>query len=472
MKTKRFLLDNDTTNIIHRLGDDVSGAVAEAVRECPPNVTTYLLCSGAGTCYWPTEIGHVDSRAEGLLAAHKRGLDPLRMLLEGMKQSGKETFITYRMNDVHNPTDGKQWNTPRIRREHPDCIVGMDEVKAGNASWMSYCMDYTRDDVRQYVLSLIREQITLYGGIIDGFQVDWMRFPRHLSGKQEEVWAKRSIITEFMSQVRSILNESGNKILLSARVPTSPVGCRMLGFDIHEWAEQGLIDLLVVCPFLTTEWSIPFDEFRNLLNGKEIPVYGGFDFGFGKQKHFPESLRGICSSLYDCGADGIYIFNFPCWTEYLASRPYHWLCCLDKPETASAKPLLFAVEHAHNRIPGTDQKASLPANIPDQEMLLFPIRVPAAALPAWRGMVLVNSHGNINLSVNGSTASEVYLNGTSVYRSEIFLEYFNKDVCPVPEDCRLFRVDPACLTAGDNRLEIMNVSGKELEIERINLTLW
>ena len=66
---KRFLLDNDGSNIFHNLGDDVEAVVAETVRECPSSVSTYLLCSGAGSCYWPTKIGDVDPRAEGLLAA-------------------------------------------------------------------------------------------------------------------------------------------------------------------------------------------------------------------------------------------------------------------------------------------------------------------------------------------------------------------------------------------------------------------
>ena len=66
---KRFLLDNDGNNFFKGLGHDVVAAVAEAASECHPAVTTYLVCSGAGTCYWPTRVGTVDPRADGLLAA-------------------------------------------------------------------------------------------------------------------------------------------------------------------------------------------------------------------------------------------------------------------------------------------------------------------------------------------------------------------------------------------------------------------
>src|ERR1044071_7213085 len=102
---KRFLLDDDGSNFFRGMGEDVPAAVAEVVRECNPSVTTYLVCSGTGACFWPTRIGHVDPKAAGLLAAHQRGMDPLGLWLRELKTAGKETFITYRMNDVHDPTD-------------------------------------------------------------------------------------------------------------------------------------------------------------------------------------------------------------------------------------------------------------------------------------------------------------------------------------------------------------------------------
>jgi hypothetical protein len=472
---KRFLLDNDTGNIISTMGEDVEGAVEEAVRECPPNVTTYLLCSSAGSCYWPSKIGPVYPHKD-LLAAHARGLDPLGMLLEGVKAAGKETFITYRMNDVHNPTDASQWNTPRIRREHPECIVGPEEVRQGRADWMSYCMDYSLDEVRRYVLDLIQEQISLYGHLIDGFQLDWMRFPRHLSGTPEQIWEKREVLTEFMAQVRAMV---GGRILLGARVPTTPAGCRRLGVDLSAWACRELVDLLVVCPFLTTEWHVPIADFRALLGGRRIPVYAGFDFGFGQQLHFPESLRGICSCLYGDGADGIYVFNFPCWSEYMAATPYHWLCGLERPDTAAAKPLLLAVDHRRNRVPGVDQEARIPATMAPGRSLMVDLRVPSAALPAWRGLCLVHSHGDVTLDINGHPGREIGCDQRAACRSEIFVEFVDqhhnkslKDARPKPEDCRIFSVDPAHLRAGANQITLVNVAAEDIEVKRVNLALW
>jgi hypothetical protein len=460
------------------MGDDAPAAVAEAVRECSPAVSTFLVCSGAGSCYWPTRVGHVDPRAEALVAAHARGLDPLGMWLKALKAAGKETFITYRMNDVHNPTDPDGWNTPRIRRERPDCIVGLDEVRSGKAGWMSYCMDYARADVRQYVADLIREQVGLYGRVIDGFQLDWMRFPRHLSGSPEQVWEKRQVLTDFTAQVRDILNEAGRRILLSARVPTTPAGCRRLGMDVAEWCRRGLVDLLVVCPFLTTDWRIPIQSFRDLMGGARVPVYAGFDLGFGWQVHFPESLRGVCTSLYDCGPDGIYLFNFPCWIERLAARPYHWLDGLNDPTTAAAKPMLLALDHKRSRVEGVDQPATIPAAVPTGGSFVAGFVVPRAALPAWRALCLVQSGGDVTLAVNDTPARELRAaeQPSGPFRSEVFMEFDNhyreKRMRPRPDECRVFRIDPAALRAGENRFAFGNPSGQDRSIERVNLALW
>ncbi|MEI6970312.1 MAG: hypothetical protein WCL44_02240 [bacterium] len=473
MNMTRLMLDNDGSNFILNLGEDIETTIAETVRECPPDVTTYLLCSAAGTCYYPTKVG---CPVPSVTAALAHGLDPFVLLLRGLKAAGKETFITYRMNDVHNPTDTSQWNTPRIRREHPEYVVGIDEIRAGKAEWMSYCLDYGRQEVRQYVLDIIAEQVELYGDTLDGFQLDWMRFPRHLSGTPDEVWEKREIITGFLREVRGILRRGGRKILLSARVPTSPAGCRRLGFDLAAWGREGLVDLIVACPFLTTEWQIPIGEMRQWLGNQAVAVVGGSDMGFGRQPHGPESLRGIASTLYDLGSDGVYLFNFPCWSEYLAVRPYHWLAGLGDPRTAAAKPLLLAVEHSQHRLASIDQPAQIPAALPAGGVLDLTIHVPRSALPAWRTRVLVRSHGDVALQVNGREAAHILFGERLPYRNSLFGELDIPENTPdmrvKPEDCRVFRVVPDTLMPGLNRLRLTNRTDRAIEIERVNLGLW
>ncbi|HRU06527.1 MAG TPA: hypothetical protein P5137_12225, partial [Candidatus Brocadiia bacterium] len=293
----RFLLDSDGGNLFGRLDPAAwRQDVEEAVRECPPNVTTYVVCSGGGWSWFPSAIGNPPPPGHPLKAVHESGQDPLSLLLNGLKQNGKEVLLSVRMNDVHNPTDESR--IPAPRRRNPDCIVGVDEVRQGQAQWMSYCLDYSRPEVQEYALSLIREQVTLYGQTVDGLILDWMRFPRHLSGSPQEVWQKRAVLTGFTASVRRQLAKAGRPILLAARVPPSLDGCRRAGLDIAEWTRQGLVDFLVASPFLTTDFSMPIEEMRAALGQHAVPIYAAFDMSHGDhQMHCPESLRAAASGL-------------------------------------------------------------------------------------------------------------------------------------------------------------------------------
>ena len=471
--TRRFLLDSDGSNIFHHLGQDWRRDIDEAVRECAPNVTTYMMCSGAGTMYFPTKVADVRPGYDVLKAAHARGEDPFGALLRGLKASGKETFISYRVNDVHNPTE--EWNKPRFRREHPDCIVGAEEVRQGKAQWMSYCMNFALPEVRRYVLAVIREQIELYAPVIDGFQLDWLRFPRHLAGGPEEVWAQRAVLSDFTAEVRRILDASGRRILLAARVPTSLAGCRRVGLDVGEWARRKSVDLIVASPFLTTDFAMPLTEMRAAMGGA-VPIYGAFDLSHSGQIHNPESMRATASGLYDSGADGIYVFNFPCWIERIAARPYHWLAGLENPETAAAKPMLFSVAHRTHRLTdGIDLPHALPKALPAGGAVELPLPLPKSALPTWRCIAAVAAKGDVALAVNGLPAPE----RPGPRRAELFVEYRPMDkpgekprYRPADEDTRLFDVPPEALRPGANTLTVSSRAGCELTVERVNVGLW
>ncbi|MFH1007484.1 MAG: hypothetical protein V1800_08285, partial [Candidatus Latescibacterota bacterium] len=166
------------------------------------------------------------------------------------------------------------------------------------------------------------------------------------------------------------------------------------------------------------------------------------------------------------------------WNEYLVARPYHWLSGLENPETAAAKPLFFAVDHRRHRTAGVDQEAPIPAILAAGGRLTVDLRIPTAALPAWRGMCLVHCHGDVALDINGHPAREIRWGheATGAFRSEIFMEYVDqygdKEARPKPEDCRVFGVDPSCLRPGLNPVALVNTAAGDLEVDRVNLALW
>ena len=243
---RRFIIDNDGTNLFCRkpLTD---GTLRWAVAQCPRSVTTYMVCPNwCGKFMYPCSVGEMASRevAPDLVAAVERAEDPFGSFLDHLHQAGKEVFITYRMNDVHGADDPKHPGISDFKKQHPDFIVDADAVRNGNANWMCYCLDYARPEVLTYVLNSLTDLAERYD--VDGFQLDWMRFPRHLSGSTtDEVWGKRYALTEFVTSARQTLDQIGTRrgkhILLAVRVPTWPEGCRALGVDVAEWARRSLV---------------------------------------------------------------------------------------------------------------------------------------------------------------------------------------------------------------------------------------
>jgi hypothetical protein len=477
---RRFLLDNDGSNLFWHLSDDIEQDIRETVEECPENVTTYLLCAAAGTMYYPTKVGTVVPIAKRLCDAHAAGVDPFGMLIDGLRGAGKEVFATLRMNDVHNPDAVDAWNLPKVRRDHPDCIVDAEGVAKGEGGWMSYCLDYSREEVRSYMLAVIEEIAGQYD--LDGLQLDWMRFPRHLSGTPDEVWANRGVLTEFTADAAEILRKRG--MLLAARVPTSLAGCRYLGLDLAEWTRRGLVDFLVASPFLTTDNDPPLAEMKTAFTkqttsakrtqlGVETPLYGAFEFNHAMQSHCPESLRATSTSLYEAGADGIYAFNFPCWTERIGARPYHWLNDLDEPDKASQRPLLYSVSHEAHRIANVDLSGQLPVTIETKvarqtgATCTVTLPLPTTALSDLRRvMLLVRSTGDVTVAVNGVACGEAVSD-----KPMLFMEL--EDTEPDADaTSAIYRVDAGTLQPGENTIEITNRGAAPVVVDRVNIGLW
>ena len=469
--TKRLLLDHDEHSTFGMLTADYKRDIDEVVAECPANVTTYLLCPGAGRYYYPTSVGEVDPRCTQLVAEIARGQDPFGYFLQRLRAAGKETFVTVRMNDVHEPTAADEWNLPKLRREHPEFIVDAAAVARGDTDWRNWALDYTRPEVRAFMKAIIAELLAKYE--FEGVQLDWMRFPRHFSGTPEEVWAKRELLTEFVAEVRALCRAKGRQLIV--RVPTSVNGCKLLGIDVVAWSHRGLVDAITTSSFLTTDFFQPIEATRVALGEHPVPIYAGFDLEHGFQRHSAESLRATVTGLYASGADGINIFNFPCWIEKVGSVPYGWLRGLESPVEAAQKPLLFSVPVTRFRrayeLPGL-----LPQKIAADKALSLPMPVPAAAWPTRKARLLVTGVAHVKqglvVKINGQVIEWLSRQKTP----ELMVEFYGPTDLPGrrpdAEMSRTYRFDPKLLKAGDNTVEITNGSGAEVEVLSVNLGLW
>ena len=446
---QRFLLNNDGTNLFWR--DDLTmELVARHVDECPREVTTYLLCpNGIQTMMYPSAVEAL-SPHEPLRRLVDAGKDPFGAFLVRAKQRGFETFVTFRMNEVHCVDTPEDPRLSAFWREHPEY-----RVERGNhpGDWMAQALDYSLAPVRQYVLGLLVEIMDRYD--VDGIELDWMRFPRHLSGNDEEVWAKRTYLTEFVAAVRKAAQTRPRPLQLAVRIPTSLAGCRKLGVDVVEWNRRGLIDFITLAAFLSTDFRMPIDEFRAAVADRPVPIYACIEFGFGgwgeQRSHSERSIRSAAMGLYDCGADGVYVFNFPCWREYQADPPYHWLPQLSDPGLLKGRPLLFPLITSLHRVPGVDLPAPLPAEIAGNAARTFSLDVPAAAVASG------NRPTSARLRVAPDGGFDAAWNGRNLARLE-------------GED-GVFAVPVEALRPGANGITLANPSPRPVQVTQVDLEL-
>lgn len=467
----RLLLDHDGHAQFSTLTSDYRADIDEEVKEISPNVTTFLLCCGAGRFYFPTKVGLVDPRLKQLNAEHAKGNDPFGYFLEKLHASGKETFITFRMNDVHNPTDADHWNMPLVREQHPNVIARPEAAARGDPEWLNWSLDFSRPEVQTYVRAMLTEVVERYAKSMDGLQLDWMRFPRHLSGVGDEVWAKREHLTRIVEMARALTKAHGLK--LSVRVSDTPRGCRVMGLDVADWVKRDLVDFVTVSEFLDTDYQMPIGEFRAMF-GPRIPIYASMEIEHGWQHHNPESLRAAATGLYDCGADGISLFNFVSHWEF-GAVPYDWIAGLESPSTAARKPLLFSVPDMKYR-KEMDQPGILPVQVPAHSVVRVPLPLPGPALPAWRARLLIAADAPLAASLDGHAIELI----PTLHPTELFVEYVppsNKfsnisGHRPIQEQSHFYRFDSALLQAGANMLELRNDTDNPIEVRRINLGLW
>ena len=143
----KFFLDNDSSNFFGSVNypgtmtEDIESSIEKAVSECPDVVTTYLLSAKGGKCYYPTRVAEVIG-SEALQRAHRQGKDPFGMFIDALKRSGKETFLTLRMNEVHYADDPDYPGKSEFNKTHPEFIVDPEGAKinrTGNIekTWLS-----------------------------------------------------------------------------------------------------------------------------------------------------------------------------------------------------------------------------------------------------------------------------------------------------------------------------------------------
>ena len=322
-------------------------------------------CGNFGAAIW-------DLKREGSVAAGRDNLaalgdDPLQPILNWWKRDGRTFFFSMRMNDLHQAWMNfpSMWDSVRRAQRHlflkppteeewqtqfVPWLTGKGSNPVGKIGPSSTNMgyDYSLPEVREHYLGILREACRRYD--LDGVEFDWLRAAIYF--RKGEVNAQ--IITGFVGQAHAILAEAakrrGHPVRLLCRVPDTPGKALDVGLDVGAWLKAGWIDAVIAGDgdFFS---ACGIDQWVTLAHRHEVPVYGALERASWGEMRFarfgsPETLCAAVATLYQKGADGIYLFNF------YAKEEYPLLTDFSDPALLARQPKEYFLDPDFRRLPG------------------------------------------------------------------------------------------------------------------------
>ncbi len=482
-------------------------------------VTTVMLSPSLGQsvnypsqvselCHWRAlapgvreELYHVMGETaaggvEQVAALYRReGFDGFGVLVDAVRQSGREAFVTLRMNDVHMVTleNGDGPYTDAFYRRHPDW-----RLPEGG-------LNYGIPEVRAHRLAIMEELLRRYP--FTGLELDFLRSPPYFppnspaparpgrdekSGKEAARWtepdpnatdfscdnaeAQVPVMTEFVGAVRRMVErvrrETGRPIALCARVPSSLAGCRRIGLDPVAWHQHGWLDFLTVGKFLQLVQALPIADYQRAMPG--LPLYASIDYVVGgplldgyfhPRDGTAEIYRGAAAALYAQGADGLTLFNMfaaqangsdPQGRNWNHGEPLEVLREIGDPATLEGRDKLYLVDGTFTLFarPLFDARAQLPAAVtataPLRVTLAVGEREPARKSCTLRVVTAQAASGlNLSVSVNGRDAGPA----RPAQAVHLFPEPYDQKP-PALGQCHDFAVDGTGLNYGRNEISV------------------
>ena len=332
------MVKNYPSETIEMLGTGVSPELAKTFA---PGVATK-----------PATLERAAANLHGLVAA---GHDPLGLIVARAQAKDLEVFLSLRLNEVHDVEKTESLILSKFWRDHPEWRLG----KAGDkvpqvyydilgprthpivGTWLAGGLNFAIPEVRAQRLAELRELAERYPGA--GIDLDFQRFPIYFKAGEEA--QHRATMTAWLREVRSMLNEiaqkRGKPILLSARVMATPEQNLAIGLEPLVWANEGLIDMLVVSHYLRNDYALPVQVFRAAVPAT-FPIYASIEV-----EPTPARYREIAHALWAQEPDGIMLFNFFTSREAGKEPPFHLIAELGNPEKLKAKQPTLLIVNKH-----------------------------------------------------------------------------------------------------------------------------
>lgn len=288
--------------------------------------------------------------------------NPFHIRLDECRKLGGMGCISMRMNDCHlshlpeSPMHSSMWY------DNPSWRLDMWCTPNGSG------LDYAIPQVRKAIMDLTEELFEIFD--MDAFEIDWMRTPPffHYGQEEEGIRYMNEIMAFAASQKKKAEERLGHRILLSARVPSRPEEALLLGLDVHYWAREKYVDMVVPCAFIgSTDGEMPIALWRKLL-GDEVKLVPGMDIltrpheGAPQPHNTAELVYGFAAAFFYQGVEDLYLFNHMDRLTGLVDKEAHkeLLACIGEREKVEKCFRRHAATMVQNLLPGKRFSSLLP----------------------------------------------------------------------------------------------------------------
>ena len=192
----------------------------------------------------------------------KSGHDPLEVAVKRAHELGLKILARLEMNHEYGPASADNWMwvafVGQFNKQHPEYRIPGRVL-----------LDFKHQEVRDFKLAILRE--ALEAGA-DGLSLDFAVYPPFFADPQ----AGKPIMTEFVRDVRALLDEAGGKqgrhLELMLRVPYRDSD--RLGLDWKTWMHEKLPDYIVPTHYRPNEtFDVAVDEFVSMGHRTGVKVF-------------------------------------------------------------------------------------------------------------------------------------------------------------------------------------------------------
>ena len=390
-------------------------------------------------------------------------------------------FISMRLN--HNPFPGREEQTSsRFYDEHP-------EFRIGDEPFRCY-LDWSFEAVREHRFTQIREICEQYE--IDGFELDFMRYPLYFEPERTGSAQRRRIMNDFVARVRALLDRTaaqGQRRRLCVRVPGELAAHDILGIDLPAMVAAGVDMINLSCYYFTQQQNdlaaicemlpsaavyneITYCSSRNTVASgvpdSSVPTDSQLHTAAVRRLTNEHQIYTTAHLAYRRGAAGVSFFNFVYYRSYNQEPPFHVFAKLHDPKWLAEQPQWYFVDDHGFSYPKSDYRGMLPlefASGTTHELALDLAPTPRLKRGLLRLMMREDASAcDWSVSMNGTR-----MDPTPFVRDPLPGDYphargaanqYVSFACPV-----------AILRDGKNHLRITQTAGPEATLRYVDLVL-